>query len=109
MDKKRVVITGVSSGIGRAFVEKALESNKYTILGMGRKDITDFKHKDYFFVKTDLSDINSVKRSFFKLEKRLKRVDVLINNAGFAFRSTIEDLSPDEIKKQFVVNLIGPI
>lgn len=109
MNKKHIVITGVSSGIGKVFVEKALESNKYIVLGMGRKDVTGFKHKDYFFIETDLSDTASVKRSFLKLKKRLKRVDVLVNNAGFAFRSTIEDLSPKEIKEQFGVNLIGPI
>lgn len=109
MNKKYVVITGVSSGIGRAFVEKALESNRYIVLGMGRKNVADFKHKDYFFIETDLSDVTSVKGSFLKLKKRLKRVDVLINNAGFAFRSTIEDLSANEIKEQFGVNLIGPI
>src|SRR3989344_2221582 len=108
MNKKNIVITGVSSGIGIAFVKKALESNKYIVLGMGRKDIKGFKHKDYFFIKTDLSDTTTVKHSFLKLRKRLKRIDVLINNAGFAFRSTVEDLSPDEIKEQFGVNLIGP-
>ncbi|MCS7091741.1 MAG: SDR family NAD(P)-dependent oxidoreductase [Patescibacteria group bacterium] len=60
---------------------------------MGRKNVADFKHKDYFFTETDLLDIASIKRSFVKLRKRLKKVDVLINNAGFAFRSTVEDLS----------------
>lgn len=60
-------------------------------------------------MKTDLSDDLSIKHSFNMLKRNLGYVDVLINNAGFAYRSTIEDLSPNEIREQFEVNLIGPI
>ncbi len=109
MNNKVIVITGVSSGIGKAFVLSAAKRDDIMVVGIGRKDIPNFKSKNYAFIKTDLSNSLTIKRSFNKLNKSLGRVDVLINNAGFAYRSTIEDLSPNEITEQFQVNLVGPI
>jgi len=111
MDKRVILITGVSSGIGKAFVRKALSSSgdEVVVVGIGRNNSRELKDKRYIFIKTDLSNFSSIKHSFGKLRENIGKVDVLINNAGFAYRGTIEDLSPDEIMEQFDVNLIGPM
>jgi len=109
MNKKIIVITGISSGTGKAFVLNNVRRTGVVIVGMGRNSISDFKEKNFVFIKTDLSSTKSIQHSFSVLKRDFERVDVLINNAGFAYRSTIEDLTPREIKDQFEVNLIGPI
>lgn len=111
MIKKVIVITGVSSGIGKAFIHKALENTKEGefVVGLGRTNIPDFTHERYLFIRTDLKYSSSVKQAAQRIKKRLGRVDVLINSAGFGYRSTIEDLSIDEMREQFEVNLFGPL
>ncbi len=108
MDRKIIVITGVSSGIGMAFVKKALNSGEFTVIGLGRKDNKEVNDPNYFFYKVDLLDERTIKVAVDKVIKKFKRVNVLINNAGFAYRSTFEDLSSKEMREQFEVNLFGP-
>lgn len=111
MVSKVIVITGVSSGIGRAFVLHALKHTKQedVIVGLGRDTIEELDDKHYFFIKTDLRNQISIKNAVQNIKKRFGHTDVLINNAGLGYRGTIEDLSMNEIRDQFEVNFFGQI
>lgn len=111
MANKVYVITGVSSGIGKALVSNILDnaSSDDIVVGLGRSNISDFKNNRFVFIKTDLSKPDSIKNTIKIIKKNFGHVDVLVNNAGFGYRATIEDLSLGEIREQFEVNLFGPL
>ncbi len=111
MVSKVIVITGVSSGIGKAFVLHALKNigQEDVIVGLGRSTIEELDDGHFFFIKTDLRNGISVKNAIQNIKKRFGHIDVLINNAGLGYRGTIEDLSMDEIRDQFEVNFFGLI
>lgn len=73
---KHYIVVGVSTGIGRALVEKLLEQGKI-VLGIGRNNF--IKHKNYDFLKLDLSDVEAVRK--FKLPPIYESF-ALIYNAG---------------------------
>lgn len=107
--KKVILITGVSSGIGNAFVKLALNNSEIIIIGIGRSKPVDIVNKNFYFQKTDLKDQGSISKSIKAITKKFNRIDVLINNAGIGYRGTIEDMSMTEIRDQFEVNFFGQI
>mgnify|MGYP001583434072 FL=1 len=93
MKNKIILITGVSSGMGKAFVLYALKhmGEEGVIVGLGRNNIEEIENKQYFFIKTDLRNQLSIKKTIGEVRKKFGRVDVLINNAGLGYRGTIEE------------------
>lgn len=73
MVNKVFVITGVSSGIGKALVSKILEntSKGEVVVGLGRNNISDFKNNRFVFVKTDLSRPDTIKNTIEIIKKIL--------------------------------------
>ena len=86
MDVKTVVITGASSGIGRAIVER-LVGNGMTVCALARrveklKELEDaFPGKVYGY-SVDVSDLEQVRATFARIRDERGGVDALINNAG---------------------------
>lgn len=108
--KKIILITGVSSGIGESFVKKVTQTySDYMVIGLGRKNISEFEVNNFKFIKVDLEDIEQIKKATETILNEFKKVDVIINNAGFAYKSTIEDMNFIEMDKQFKVNVYAPI
>jgi|GEM_PF-4971050 len=104
---KTIVITGVSSGIGKAIVELLLKSTqKVSVIGMGRND-SGIIDPNYRFIPVDLSDQSSIAGAVKSLAGI--SIDVFISNAGIGYRGTIEDLKTDDVRRQFEVNYFGPI
>jgi NAD(P)-dependent dehydrogenase (short-subunit alcohol dehydrogenase family) len=60
-------------------------------------------------LQLDVTDDRSVKDAIDRIVNERKRIDVLVNNAGYALAGALEDLSMDEIKAQFETNLFGAI
>ncbi len=107
---KVVLITGVSSGIGESFIRIACSQfSDYLFLGIGRNNIKEFSVKNYKFFEIDLNDIVGASKNLDKVLKDYNKIDILINNAGFAFRSTVEDMDLAEMQSQLSVNVIAPI
>lgn len=107
--KKIILITGVSSGIGAAFIKRALTSPKVIVVGLGRHNSENVDNKNYHFIAVDLKKESSIDTAIKKVLKNFGRVDVLINNAGIGYRGTIEDMTMGEIRDQFEVNFFGLI
>lgn len=99
MNKKVVIITGASSGIGKATREMLL-SNGYIVYNISRKcDVGEF---DY---SCDVNDFVKIKDIFEAIYQKEKQIDVLINNAGFGIAGAIENTKPENVYNLFNTNL----
>ena len=100
-EKKVVVITGVSSGIGKDTAAVFLRRG-WTVVGLSRTPLDD----SYV---CDVTDSKRVQEVFDDIYQKYGRIDVLINNAGFGISGATELLPDEEIKKEYDVNVLGVI
>lgn len=108
MNKKVVLITGGSSGIGKS-IGIYLTEKGFNVYGTTRslKKYSDFNHFQLLELDVTQEDtINTVVESLIQKEGQL---DILINNAGIGITGPIEETPVDEINKAFDTNFNGPI
>ncbi len=105
MNKKVIVITGSSSGIGETLANHFVEKG-HTVYGLSRsrKDKLRFNH-----VATDVTDKENVFQSIQQIINEAGRIDVLINNAGVGMLGSIEDVQKEDFDKLVNVNIYGVI
>ncbi|MCB9449844.1 MAG: SDR family NAD(P)-dependent oxidoreductase [Anaerolineaceae bacterium] len=100
-----ILITGASSGIGRATAER-LAQRGYTVFGTSRHPeqhtITRFT-----LLPLDVCDDESVQACIQDVMKQAGRIDVLVNNAGYGLSGAIEEASVDEAKALFETLFFG--
>lgn len=114
MKKKTVIITGASGGFGKEFTKRFLEAGYHVVATIRdetkRLSLTEALSKreagHLSIALLDVADKESVS-SFTKYIQELERVDVLINNAGFAVAGFAEELTAEEYLFQFETNLFG--
>ncbi len=103
MNKKEVVvITGASSGIGRACAEAFLRDG-CVVYSLSRSK----KFDDTCHITCDVTDENQVEAAFGEIFEKEGQIDLLINNAGFGISGAVEFTSLSQAKKQFDVNFFG--
>ena len=100
---KTVVISGASSGIGRALSEIFVKDG-YKVYNLSRRpsDIDGV-----ISIKTDVTDEQSVIDAFARIEKESESVDIVVANAGFGISGAIEFTDTEEAKRQLDVNFFG--
>jgi len=101
---KTVLITGASSGIGGA-TAIALHNEGYRVFGAARR-LDRMKSLTELGIKTVVMDVTD-ERSMKLALKKIGRVDVLINNAGYGEFGAFEEVSLDSARQQLEVNLFG--
>jgi NAD(P)-dependent dehydrogenase (short-subunit alcohol dehydrogenase family) len=113
---KVAVITGSSSGIGFATSLMLARNGFYTYATMRNpsksKAIMEIAEKEKLsldVISLDVNDDKSVKDAISKIVEEKKRIDVLVNNAGYGLIGCVEDLSIDETKAIFETNFFGII
>ncbi|AUC15641.1 short-chain dehydrogenase/reductase [Tenacibaculum sp. SZ-18] len=104
---KVIVITGASSGIGKAIAEH-LYSNNYIVYGTSRNP-DKVIGVDFTMIALDVLDVESIDRAVTKVINKEGRIDVLINNAGRGLMGAMEDIPMSELKEGFNTNFFGPI
>lgn len=109
---KVVVITGASSGIGRATAEKLAQAGAKVVIGARRverlKTIADeFPANTVLYQQTDVTDRESVASLVKVATDHFHRVDVLYNNAGLMPISKMAELKVDEWDRMIDVNIKG--
>ncbi len=116
MERKVVIITGASSGIGRALaMEYAGKDCRLVLAARNAErlsavaDETKKKGAEDLPVVTDVSRENDCKNLLTLSIEAFGRVDVLINNAGISMRAIFEDLELDVIRKLMDVNFWGTV
>lgn len=115
-EEKVAVVTGSSSGIGLE-TSLLLARNGYRTFATVRnldkanaiRNISDKGELPIHVVELDVNSDKSVNAAIDKINDESKRIDVLVNNAGYSLIGALEDLSMDEIKAQFETNLFGTI
>ena len=105
-DQKVVLITGASSGIGRATAE-LLTSRGYRVFGTARNLDTVVPVQGVELLSLDVRDDASVARGVETALSRAGRIDVLVNNAGYSVVGAIEATSPSEAQALFDTNVFG--
>ncbi|MDR3368265.1 oxidoreductase [Rhodoferax sp.] len=103
---KVVVVTGVSSGIGRA-TAKQFADQGCQVFGTVRNIAKATPLPGVQLVEMDISDEGSVQRGIQVVMDLAKRIDVLVNNAGVAMVGAAEETSIEEAKWMFDTNVFG--
>lgn len=107
------LITGVSSGLGRAMAREAL-SRGDVVVGTVRKQ----KDLEEYEAATpgrsvgrllDLTDTAAAAPLVEGVEKEVGPIDVVVNNAGYGLAGVIEELDLDDLRRQFEVGVIGQV
>lgn len=114
MQNKVVVITGASSGIGKALAEKYASEGWKIVLAARRidrlKEIEkQFPEVEILSVKTDVSSESDCKNLIERAIEKFGRIDILINNAGISMRAILEHLDLQVIRKVMDVNFWGTV
>lgn len=102
---KVVLITGISSGFGKATAE-ILSGKGYKVYGISRKQ-SDNLTGSIKVLQADVTDAVSVQKAVSTLLSKEGRIDILINNAGMGISGSIEDSSPEDIGLQMNTNFTG--
>ncbi len=105
---KVIVVTGATSGMGKASAER-LSGRGHRVYGTAYGVDMDPAWKDlpYRLLPCDITDQSSVEAFYRQVLEEAKRIDVLVNCAGFAFEGSVEDTTVEEAKFQFEVNFFG--
>lgn len=108
MEKKVIILTGASSGIGFQTAEK-LAQQGHIVYGAARRveKMEPLKAFGVKLLQMDVTSEESIDQAVDAVIKAEGRIDVLVNNAGYGSYGAIEDVSIDEARKQFDVNLFG--
>ncbi len=101
-----VLITGASSGFGRA-VANALHARGDRVFGTTRAVDPPSDPDTPAFLTMDVTDGDSVARGVAEVLGDAGRIDVLVNNAGFGYAGAIEDTSVEEARAQLETNFFG--
>jgi NAD(P)-dependent dehydrogenase (short-subunit alcohol dehydrogenase family) len=110
---KTMLITGVSSGFGRALAEEALAAG-YRVVGTVRseqaKETFEALSATHAFGRMlDVTDFESVERVVAEIEASVGPLDVLVNNAGYGHEGVMEESTLAEMRRQFDVNVFGAV
>jgi len=115
-NQKVAVVTGTSSGIGLETSLALARSGFRTYATMRNlnkseniKSVATKENLPIHINQLDVTDDISIKNAVQAIFSEVGRIDVLVNNAGYALNGAFEDLTIDEIKAQFETNLFGVI
>jgi len=106
--KKIILISGASSGLGKE-TAKQLISEGYIVYVAARRvnKMKDLEEMGAIALKMDITKEDEVQAVVKRIISDHNRIDVLVNNAGFAVFGAVEDVSIDEARRQFEVNNFG--
>ncbi|MGJ7568232.1 oxidoreductase [Variovorax sp. RB2P76] len=110
---KTLLITGVSSGFGRAFATAALDAG-HIVVGTLRNDGACAEFEALapgraHAVVLDVTDSAAIEPALARVLRKVGRIDVLVNNAGYGHEGTMEESGLDDIRRQFDVNVFGAV
>jgi NADP-dependent 3-hydroxy acid dehydrogenase YdfG len=108
MSSKVILITGCSTGIGKDLAERLTKSG-YTVVATARRLETIESLNSALKLPLDVTSNESIMDAVHKVVLQFGRIDTLINNAGYAARSVVEEVSDDQLQQMFNVNVYGVI
>lgn len=116
LQNKTILITGASSGIGKAMALKAAQDGATVLLAARNEDKLNEVAKEVEklggkaeVIVCDVTDASQVKNMFLKSVASGRVLDVVFDNAGLGYIAPIQDLTTDQIKKTIDLNIFGMI
>ncbi|WP_322028417.1 oxidoreductase [Paraburkholderia sp. J76] len=108
-----LLITGVSSGFGRALAQEALAAG-HTVVGtvrseQARRNFEALSASRALARELDVTDFDAIAGVVAEIEASVGPVDVLVNNAGYGHEGVMEESSLPEMRRQFDVNVFGAV
>ena len=105
---KAVLVTGCSTGIGRATAER-LADQGWTVYATARRleSIDDLQGKGCKTLALDVTDEQSMQTAVSAVEAAEGAVGVLVNNAGYSQSGAVESVKLDDVRAQFETNVFG--
>jgi NAD(P)-dependent dehydrogenase (short-subunit alcohol dehydrogenase family) len=110
---KSFLVTGVSSGLGRAFAEGALAAG-HRVIGTVRRDedaevFAALAPNRAHPLVLDVTDFAAIPAAVADAAGQVGSIDVLVNNAGYGHEGVLEESSIDDLQRQFAANVFGPV
>ncbi|MGE6776759.1 oxidoreductase [Vreelandella titanicae] len=110
---KLLLITGVSSGFGRALAQEALATG-HQVVGTVRSERAKQAFEALNPEKAvgrvlDVTDFDAIDGVVAEIEANVGEIDVLVNNAGYGHEGILEESSLAEMRRQFDVNVFGAV
>jgi len=106
MTSRVVLVTGASSGIGEATATRMATAG-FTVYGAARRVDRIAQLPGVIPIAMDITDEEQVTAAVQRIIEEQGRLDVLVNNAGYAQYGPVEDISIDAARRQFDVNIFG--
>jgi NAD(P)-dependent dehydrogenase (short-subunit alcohol dehydrogenase family) len=107
------LITGCSTGLGRAFARAALERGHHVVVTARDvttvQDLADAHPDRALAVALDVTDDQQVAAAVAAAEQRFGGVDVLVNNAGYGYRAAVEEGVDDDVRQLFETHVFGTV
>ena len=110
MTKKRILITGATSGIGEATFKHAIKNgHSVFITGRNEKKLEELagSNPDVFYMKVDVTNVDDVKNLLDSVLEKMGGIDVLMNNAGIGIFDKLIDSNLDDWHQMIDVNIKG--
>jgi NAD(P)-dependent dehydrogenase (short-subunit alcohol dehydrogenase family) len=107
------LITGCSSGLGRAFAQTVL-ARGHNVIATARdadqiQDLADAHPDNALALALDVTDQAQVADTVRAAEAHFGSIDVLVNNAGYGYRAAVEEGDDDDVTTLFATNFFGPV
>lgn len=106
------LITGTSTGFGEELVKVVLKNGDHVVAtarNSSKLKFDDANDSNSLMVDLDVTDKKSIDKAFEAAVKKFKRVDVVVNNAGYGLSGPFETLSDAQLRKQMEINFFGLI
>ena len=111
LDGKVVVVTGGARGIGRAICERFAEAQcKVVVADLREEETTEVAQSiDGLPISMDVTDLISISKGIARIQQHWGGIDILVNNAGIFNMAPIEDITLEDYRRQYDVNVGGTI
>jgi NAD(P)-dependent dehydrogenase (short-subunit alcohol dehydrogenase family) len=103
-----VLITGCSSGIGRDLAQRLAQAG-YSVVATARQPETLDDLSVALKLPLDVAQPASVNQAVESVLRQFGRIDVLVNNAGYAMYGAVEEISDEQTQQMFDVNVFGAL
>jgi NADP-dependent 3-hydroxy acid dehydrogenase YdfG len=106
--KKVILVTGASSGIGKSTALQLLKEG-HLVYGAARRveKMNDLVEAGGKAIALDVTKEDQIKSAVDAIIEAEGRIDVLLNNAGYAIYGAVEDTTIEDARRQFEVNIFG--
>lgn len=107
-NKKVILVTGASAGIGKATALQLIAEG-HVVYGAARRveNMKELEEAGGHVIKMDVLEEDQIQAGVQRMLDEQGRIDVLVNNAGYAVYGSVEDITIDEARRQFEVNIFG--